>query len=206
LQHAYAGSRIQGGSRADCKPGSVPPVARGRWPSIWDAGLPAPLATATRGLSEQPLPPGRYPAGIALLFGLAPSGVYLAGRSPGRRWALTPPFHPCQLAPAVSFLWHFPSGRPDWVLPSALLCGARTFLPAPRGDGATTRPPRPRAILPRNRRSANRLVDCPVGEGVRAAVTLAGHIPDAELWKRLQQSEGLTVERCQARVLDLVRA
>src|SRR5712692_1921078 len=29
---------------------------------------------------------------------------------------------------AVSFLWHFPSGRPDWVLPSALLCGARTFL------------------------------------------------------------------------------
>jgi len=26
------------------------------------------------------------------------------------------------------FLWHFPSGRPDWVLPSALLCGARTFL------------------------------------------------------------------------------
>src|SRR5438132_13559469 len=29
---------------------------------------------------------------------------------------------------AVSFLWHFPSGRPDWVLPSALLFGARTFL------------------------------------------------------------------------------
>jgi len=26
------------------------------------------------------------------------------------------------------FLWHFPSGRPAWVLPSALPCGARTFL------------------------------------------------------------------------------
>src|SRR2546428_3138320 len=30
----------------------------------------------------------------ALLFGLAPGGVCLVGRSPGRRWALTPPFHP----------------------------------------------------------------------------------------------------------------
>jgi len=26
------------------------------------------------------------------------------------------------------FLCHFPSGRPAWVLPSALPCGARTFL------------------------------------------------------------------------------
>src|SRR5438874_3791745 len=82
----------------------------------------------------------RYPrtgraAVDVLLFGLAPGGVYLAGRSPGRRWALTPPFHPYLTAPlrrstlsGGSFLWHFPSGRPDWVLPSALLCGARTFL------------------------------------------------------------------------------
>jgi len=30
------------------------------------------------------------------LFDLAPDGVYLAGRSPGRRWALTPPFHRCR--------------------------------------------------------------------------------------------------------------
>src|SRR5262252_1090497 len=79
------------------------------------------------------LRPGGWPGwGIALLFGLAPSGVYLAGRSPDRRWALAPPFHPCRLLPAVSFLWHFPSGHPDWALPSALLSGARTFLPAPR--------------------------------------------------------------------------
>jgi len=26
------------------------------------------------------------------------------------------------------FLWHFPWGRPHWVLPSTLPCGARTFL------------------------------------------------------------------------------
>ena len=119
------------------------PRRRGRWPSISDAGCPAPPATATRGLGEQP--------GDALLFGLAPGGVYLAGRSPGRRWALTPPFHPCRLAPAVSFLWHFPSGRPDWALPSALLSGARTFLPVPERErsghpSASTQP-----ILPRQR-------------------------------------------------------
>src|SRR5262249_33485917 len=104
---------------------------------------------AVGGVGEERWPPGRRRAGVALLFGLAPSGVYLAGRSPGRRWALTPPFHPCRLSPAVSFLWHFPSGHPDWVLPSALLCGARTFLPAPHG---TERPPvrlGPGAILPR---------------------------------------------------------
>ena len=29
------------------------------------------------------------------------------------------------------FLWHFPSGRPAWVLPSTVLCGARTFLGQP---------------------------------------------------------------------------
>src|SRR5207302_9192829 len=42
----------------------------------------------------RPLPEGSASSLIALLFGLAPSGVCLAGRSPGRRWALTPPFHP----------------------------------------------------------------------------------------------------------------
>ncbi len=64
-----------------------PPGRPGRrWPSLLDAGYPAPPATETRGLGEQPA--------NALLFGLAPGGVCLAGRSPGRRWALTPPFHP----------------------------------------------------------------------------------------------------------------
>jgi len=29
------------------------------------------------------------------LYGVAPSGVYIAGKSPCRWWALTPPFHPC---------------------------------------------------------------------------------------------------------------
>src|SRR5437879_5497419 len=87
------------------------------------------------GASSDRYPRARRATVNALLFGLAPGGVCLAGRSPGRRWALTPPFHPYLAArlrrftlPGGFFLWHFPSGRPDWVLPSALLCGARTFL------------------------------------------------------------------------------
>src|SRR5438445_1282547 len=87
------------------------------------------------GASSDRYPRARRATVNALLFGLAPGGVYLAGRSPGRRWALTPPFHPYLAArlrrftlPGGFFLWHFPSVRPDWVLPIALLCGARTFL------------------------------------------------------------------------------
>jgi len=34
---------------------------------------------------------------------------------------------------AVCFLWHFPARRRDWVLPSTLPCGARTFLPSRPG-------------------------------------------------------------------------
>ncbi len=75
-------------------------------------------------------------------------------------WALTPPFHPYPLPSsefgirsktpedftrhslpvtpaligAVSFLWHFPSRRRDWALPSILPCGARTFLPPDRAS------------------------------------------------------------------------
>lgn len=39
------------------------------------------------------------------------------------------------------FLWHCPRGRPHWVLPSTLPCGARTFL------GRDVRP-RPPGLLP----------------------------------------------------------
>src|SRR5467141_3177728 len=54
-----------------------------------------------------------WPAGHPAAGGLLPHHFTLTG-----------------LEPAVSFLWHFPSGHPDWALPSALLYGARTFLPA----------------------------------------------------------------------------
>jgi hypothetical protein len=35
---------------------------------------------------------------------------------------------------AVYFLWHFPSGCPDWLLASILLYGAPTFLDAMHRD------------------------------------------------------------------------
>ncbi len=60
-------------------------------------------------------------------LGLAPDGVYIAGQSPVRWWALTPPFHPYLLRGGL-FLLHYPWSRLHWVLPSALAHGVRTFL------------------------------------------------------------------------------
>ena len=66
------------------------------------------------GASSDRYPRARRAAVNALLFGLAPSGVCLAGRSPVRRWALTPPFHPyLRLAPEIA-------------APAVFFCG--TFL------------------------------------------------------------------------------
>jgi len=42
---------------------------------------------------------------------------------------------------AVCFLWHFPWGCPRWALPTAVPCGARTFL-HPQMRTAAARPPR----------------------------------------------------------------
>ena len=67
-----------------------PPAGGGR-PSILDAGCPAPRAVYPGPGTSSPWTPRRPP-----LFDLAPGGVYLAGRSPDRRWALPPPFHRCR--------------------------------------------------------------------------------------------------------------
>ncbi len=73
------------------------------------------------------------PKGNALLFGLAPGGVCLAGRSPGRRWALTPPFHPCRRCRRCHFCGTFlrvtPTGR--YPAPCSLEPGLSS--PPPRG-------------------------------------------------------------------------
>src|SRR3954451_2031006 len=49
---------------------------------------------------------------------------------PGRWWSLAPPFHPYRSprTAAVCSLWHCPADHSGWVLPTALPCGARTFL------------------------------------------------------------------------------
>ena len=70
--------------------------------------------------------------GIALLFGLAPGGVYRAGvvtHAAGEllphRFTLTAPFPRRRFA----FCGTGPWGCPPWPLASTLPCGARTFLP-----------------------------------------------------------------------------
>ena len=87
-----------------CKPGSV----------LDDhlSGMPV-----TRQL-KRPNPRGSAGNVIPLLFGLAPGGVCLAGRSPGRRWSLTPPLHPYRLLPAVSFCGTFPRVAPAGRYPA----------------------------------------------------------------------------------------
>jgi hypothetical protein len=77
--------------------------------------------------------PGRAPHTFPYLV-LLQVGFTKLSRSPGRLVSsyltlspLPPPTYP-KSAGAVSFLWHFPSRRRDWALPSTLPCEARTFL------------------------------------------------------------------------------
>lgn len=42
--------------------------------------------------------------------------------------------------PAVCFLWHYPAGHPGWLLATALLYGARTFLDPPASRRYRGRP------------------------------------------------------------------
>ena len=85
---------------------------------------------------------------IGFLFGLAPSGVYLAACVTTVRGALLP--HPFTLTArrcrreAVCSLLHFPWARAPQGLPGTLSCGARTFLH--RGIGLVASPPPPAAI------------------------------------------------------------
>jgi hypothetical protein len=74
---------------------------------------------------------------VLSLRGLAPGGVCRAARvAPGagallpHRFTLTcaGPLRRPVPPSAVCSLWHFPAGRPDWVLPSTVPGGVRTFL------------------------------------------------------------------------------
>ena len=95
-------TRQGGACKPACKPGSVrialfTTLSSRRSPAIRD-GHPS-ASPITRDVKRHN--PGQgasnpWTANRPSLFGLAPGGVYLAGRSPGRRWALTPPFHRCR--------------------------------------------------------------------------------------------------------------
>jgi len=102
-----------------CKPGSVPVLAGGGWPFIWDARRRAPRATDPDGGAETRPAGPREPACHPYLV-LLPVGFALPPPLPAPRCALTAPFHPCR--PALRrgggmFLWHFPWGRPRRALP-----------------------------------------------------------------------------------------
>ena len=148
-EHDVPNSLIGGGPSTARKPGSVPPVARGRWPSIWDAGLPAPLATATRGLGEQPIAPAARRAWRPPIWSCSERGL------PGRPVTRPPvgSYPTISPLPARGRRCHFcgtflrvtPTGR--YPAP----CSSEPGLSSPPHDrgGAVTRPPRPKAILPR---------------------------------------------------------
>ena len=95
---------------------------------------------------------------------------------PGRWCALTAPFHPylCTgseepVPSAVCSLLRCPAGRPDWVLPSTVPCGVRTFL----GTGhAGPRPPGRLATDTSLRRRSN-LQPRGLGRGRRRVVPAA---------------------------------
>ncbi len=114
-----------------CKPG---PVTWGM-PRETVISLRRRLPGASSGLTRERHAGRASPdreTGIALLFGLAPSGVYRAGvvtHAAGEllphRFTLTAPFPRRRFA----FCGTGPWGCPPWPLASTLPCGARTFLP-----------------------------------------------------------------------------
>ena len=145
--HGTPGRSMEGGEFAG-KPDSVP--ENGRRPSIWDLRYRQASVRSTRGLVGGPPAP---------LLDLAPRGVYQPPRSPGMLVVSYTTVSPLPVPPkgpsAVWFLWHFPSGRPAWALPSSLSCGVRTFLdcpgqPRPSGelaaDGQDSDGPSPMAL------------------------------------------------------------
>ncbi len=107
------------------------------------------------------LPGGVYGRAVLPLRGLAPGGVCRATRvAPGagallpHRFTLTcaGPLRRPVPPSAVCSLWHFPAGRPDWVLPSTVPGGVRTFLGPVRRSArhAAARPTRHHPPLSRS--------------------------------------------------------
>jgi hypothetical protein len=93
--------------------------------------LPGASSGLTRERHAGRASPGRE-TGIALLFGLAPGGVYRAGAVARAAGELLP--HRFTLTVALprrrfTFCGTGPWGCPPWRLASTLPCGARTFLP-----------------------------------------------------------------------------
>ncbi len=122
------------------------------------------------------------------------------------RWALTPPFHPCPQREksrplAVCSLWHFPSGRPAWGLPSILPCGARTFL-IPKG----TRPPSPLVtFLFLGRIGTVFCCNALICQSVSFSILLSAHVSDLKAIKRSTLHPSSLIKRQKSPTFDFVR-
>ena len=162
------------------KPGSVrrPALPRSAVATI-TLGVPLPAPSSV-------LPGGSASSLDAACLDLLRVGFTLPATSPPPRWALTfrprqdrGPHHftlacahpalPRHPPSAVYFLWHFPWGRPPWLLASTLLYGARTFLHPRRRFPAGGQ--RPRFGLPA-RRSLH--LQCTGGRAVRSSGKATG--------------------------------
>ena len=140
--HSVPGQRRIRGEPA-CRPGSVRPLARGGGHPSRTAVADSLVRSTREHRAGRPRSLAQGTAGSPL--DLAPGGVYRAaavtcgaGGLLHRRFTLTP--RPGR--GAVCFLWHCPAGHPGSALPTALPCGARTFLTGP-APGATARPTHP---------------------------------------------------------------
>jgi len=112
-----------------CKPSSVPTASiyLGHWLPSASSGQPG----ADTASGQHRPPHGGFALYLALLragFG-QPVCLHTAGALLPHHFTLG------RLVAAGMFLCHFPSGHPAWELPSALPCGARTFLSRPPEGG-----------------------------------------------------------------------
>ena len=125
------------GDELACKPDPVVGLHR---PVIIHLGLPLPTAScglpadierAARLRSSASFPPPRLLTLLRVGFAKPPQSPAVLVVS----YTTVSPLPGLLLA--VCSLWHFPAGRPGWVLPTTLPCGVRTFLDTcvPRSPG-----------------------------------------------------------------------
>ncbi len=118
-----------------CRPGSVSVRLAAARSATIHLGLPLPTASCGLPASSGGPPSStraKARSGDRVLFlTLLRAGFTEPLRSPGTlvvSYTTVSPLPSHRGGKAVCFLWHGPAGHPGWVLPTALPCGARTFL------------------------------------------------------------------------------
>ena len=124
--------------QAACKPGSVPAVAGGGWPFIWDARYRTPHATYPGDDAKTRLP--LRPRRAAPTRSCSRWGLPCRARRRARGALLPHPFTLARLRRGYggrfAFCGTFPGVAPAGRYPAPCFRGARTFLPPRRGVAA----------------------------------------------------------------------